>query len=219
MTTEEYKKKPREWKPESFNFRGNAENKAFVQSLVDKKDANKFSTEGEALDFIVQSFKLSIEQATEQSNPLTAKVAELENQLWEAQKAEKLAKHHLESIEKTLSERNAELTEARKNKNTYTCLETNETFQQLKKQVQEGLPKIFSELYPDVATEQMIPVTDDEVLSIACEYSLRDPSKQFPFQERTEPIVARFLETKKQANEKANEESTAGAGGGEATGQ
>ncbi len=223
MNAEEYKKQTRDWKPEAFNFRGNKANKAFVEEI---KTANNFKNEGEALDFIMQSFKVANMGAGTQANPLTATVAELqvkvtetENMLAKEKEAGKISTGLLQVLTEKMEKLNSKLAENK----TYTCLEVNRNFQDIKAKLESVLPKIFVKLHPELETVDRVPVTDDELLSIICDYANRDPSKEFPFQELTEPIILKFKaanheEKKEETTTPAAESATGSEGTDNATG-
>lgn len=220
MTAEEYKRNPREWKPEAFNFRGNKANKAFVKEIM---TANNLDNEGEALDFIMQSFKQAKPLTTEQANPLTTTVADLQAKLTKTENSFNEKQKEVDYLNQMLVLNTSKYNELKKLSDSgaqYTCLESNEHFQRIKASLEKVLPKIFAERYPELAGVERVPVTDDEMLTTLCDYADRDPSKEFPFLEKSEPIILKFKATH---NEQAKEEKTVSepantTGAAEATG-
>lgn len=96
MTREEYLALNRGWKNASFNIKGNPASKAYIQET---KEANGFTSEGQALDFIVEGHKAGANGSAELSekvSSLTAANAEQATQIANLQEALQGAKEIVE---------------------------------------------------------------------------------------------------------------------------
>jgi hypothetical protein len=214
MNTDEYKKAPREWKPSPFNFRGNPANKAFVKAF---QEENKFDTEGQALDFILQSFQ----QANEHTKKLSDKIAELESSILKMS-AEIIST--TETANQQIQERSAYIFQLQNEITVLKAGGTTETdggkvisiipgvtaeikkenesasaiqiakyaeFVQLKTDLEKALPKMFK-----LEGVEVVPVSDEDLLRLLVDYAKRDPSKEFPFLPIAKEIVAKFTASK-----------------------
>jgi hypothetical protein len=183
---EEYKNRRKEWESSQFSFRGNIANKETIKAF---KEANKFANEGEALDYIVQTF----EQSNKLTEMLSLQLAE-KNAAFEILQRDsrneiislnvKLAKHPtLEPDQR--DEQIKKLQEELKQANDFKFV-PGENFIKLKEITEKILPALFS---IEVA---QIPTTGNEFLNLLVEYCERDPSNEFPFQAEAEKIINRW---------------------------
>lgn len=199
---EEYINRRKTWKPIQINFRGNPDNKKFIQGF---KEANGFTNEGETLDYIVLSFvksqellkQLSIQLAEKNSEiqKLNDRAKEFQDEVRRAGQADSLRMDELEqklanalksdgaqSLAQNL-ELQTELNEARKYK-----FVPDERFAKLLRATEVALPKLFG------IKADAIAISNIEFLNLLLEYCERDPSNEFPFKPEAEKIVNRWLE-------------------------
>ncbi len=211
MTIQEYKASRGEWKPEAFNIKGNPESKKLLKQLVDKAN---IKSEGEALDFLAKYYQAS--QANEgkpKSKPAATEKSPREKELESLLTA--LEKKHTDKV----SELNHRIAELVKKAGNADVLLTNPEYIKFKSETEEMMPKLFKDNSID-----RVPISDEDFLTLLIDYAVRDPSKEFPFQEFAEKIYKKFKsqsnetgqvqQNQNKAEEQAGGETNGGAGDG-----
>lgn len=183
MTLDNYRKERKEWRVASFGFKGNQEDKNFIKLFT--KD-NNLANEGEALHYIVETFKQTNAITLELSTKNAAQANEIQNL------QEKLTNLQTEKDRLLSGYQNMVEQKKQAEEDAWPHFASQngviDKLREFKKQTSEAMRMLFLD-------NSLRELNEAELIELMLDYCQRDPSEQFPF----EPVAKEIVERQKTA--------------------